>query len=265
MKLKRSSNLIVFLSDFGSDSLYPGIVSGVIHGIHPRVHIVDLTHSVPPFDVTLGAFFLYSSLPWFPEGSIFLSVVDPGVGGEREALIVVTKRYALVGPDNGIMYPAAARDGIVAAYKIFPGDYTFQTGCDTFHGRDIFAPVASHLSLGVAPEKIGERVEGMKQTDLPGQVWSGDTIEGTVLFADTFGNLVTSIESSTFRSFAGEKREFLINGLKAVAAGTFADVAGGMPALVPGSFERIEICINRGDASSKLGLHGGDRVEISRI
>ncbi len=103
MKLKRSSNLIVFLSDFGSDSLYPGIVRGVIHGIHPRVHIVDLTHSVPPFDVTLGAFFLYSSLPWFPEGSIFLSVVDPGVGGEREALIVVTKRYALVGPDNGIM------------------------------------------------------------------------------------------------------------------------------------------------------------------
>ncbi|NIO16724.1 MAG: hypothetical protein GTN70_06965 [Deltaproteobacteria bacterium] len=262
--MQRRSDLIAFLSDFGSDSPYPGIVRGVIHGIHPRVCIVDLTHSVPSFDVTLGAFFLCSSLPWFPEGSIFLSVVDPGVGGAREALIVMTRRYTLVGPDNGIMYPAAASDGIVAAYKIVPGEYTFHTGCETFHGRDIFAPVASHLSLGVAPEKLGERVEGIVQIELPGQVWSGDTIEGTVLFVDSFGNVITSIQSSTFHSFAGEKSEFLINGLRAVAAGTFSDVASGLPALVPGSFERIEICINRGDASSNLGLYRGDRVEISR-
>lgn len=264
MFMARRRALIAFMSDFGADSIYPGIAKGVIQRINPDASVVDLTHSVPPFDVLLGALFLSASVRWFPEGTLFLSVVDPGVGGKRKPLIIVTKKYVFIGPDNGLMYPAARDDGVISAYRIKRGKYTYDTGCETFHGRDVFAPVAAHVSLGVSPDMLGNETDSPVQLELPGDEIQGTKIEGRVLYTDPFGNVVTSILSSRFQSFAGGASEFIVSGMVGLLARTYEEVRGGFLGIIPGSFDRIEISLKQGNAASLLSLKRGDPIGIEK-
>lgn len=264
MNPQEKKNLIVFMSDFGGDSVYPGIVKGVIGGINPDAVVVDLTHSVPPFDILLGALYLSLALKWFPAGTLFLSVVDPGVGGVRRPIIIVTKSYVFIGPDNGLMYDAASKDGIVSTYEIERGEHTFQTRCETFHGRDLFAPVAARILLGFPPERFGKEGGQIVPLVLPGEKILKAGIEGTVLFVDPFGNIVTSIVSSSFETFAGASRNMMVNGVEGQVASTFGEIPRGLLGIVPGSFDRVEICLYRENAASFLGVARGDLVRIEK-
>lgn len=260
--MSESGGIIAFLSDFGGGSIYPALVKGVAKRINPGLSIIDLTHDVPPFNVSLGAFFLLSSCRWLPGGTVFLAVVDPGVGGDRRALIVSTERYIFVGPDNGLIYPAAKREGIVSTHVIKRGRYTLESGCDTFHGRDVFAPIAAHLSLGVPPAELGLESEMPFPLHIPEETVDEHQVTGTVLFVDPFGNVVTSVRSSAFTPFSERADSILINGKHAVPARTFSDIPEGRLGIVPGSLERVEVGAFRGSAAMILGVEVGDLIRF---
>ncbi|MCA1793725.1 MAG: SAM-dependent chlorinase/fluorinase [Desulfobacteraceae bacterium] len=155
------SSPIALLTDFGHLDTFVGVLKGVILSINPKAVIVDLCHAVAPRDIGHGAFLLDTSLGYFPKGTIFCVVVDPGVGSSRRAVLVQTRDYVMVGPDNGILWQAARRNGIQQAVHLTEIRYFLSSVSATFHGRDMFAPVAAHLSLGMEPSAFGPPVRDL--------------------------------------------------------------------------------------------------------
>ena len=200
--------VITLLTDFGLADSYVGAMKGVVLGINPQANLVDLTHDVSPQNVLQGAFLLGTAWPYFPDGTIHLAVVDPGVGTERRALLLEGHGHLFLAPDNGILsfvlpqeetgtspfqpYLARVPEGF-RAYALTDPRYWRHPVSDTFHGRDIFAPVAAHLSLGLAAEEVGEPVDSLIRLAIPVPQWQGDRLLGHVLHIDRFGNVVTSV------------------------------------------------------------------------
>lgn len=184
-------NLITLTTDFGLGE-YLAAMKGVILKINPDAKIVDIMHMIRAQDVKEGAYVLYSTAPYFPK-AIHVGVVDPGVGTERKAIIIQCERGILVGPDNGLLIPCARKLGIKSVYKITNKDYLNEPISDTFHGRDIFAPVAAYLSKGVSVEELGEPISDFKDLKLEEYEEGDGFIKGKFLFLDRFGNLMFSI------------------------------------------------------------------------
>lgn len=200
---------IVLATDFGLSDAYVGMMSGVIHGINPTAHVIDLTHGIGAQDVRHGAVVLADSYPYFPTGSIFVAVVDPGVGTDRPAILLETPHARFVAPDNGLLTlvcrayePSFADTDATAptpvphpcrAWRLTNPDYWRHPVSNTFHGRDVFAPVAAHLSLHASPDALGVPSPTITTLALPIPRPDGNTISGQVIFADAFGNLVTDI------------------------------------------------------------------------
>lgn len=264
-----SSKFITLLTDFGTQDPYVSMMKGVIFSINPEVRIVDITHHIPPGAIIAGAFLLRESFGYFPLGTIHVAVVDPGVGTERKAIAVKTKDYYFVGPDNGILWPSMELQGPFQVYALDRTDFFLPNPSSTFHGRDIFAPVAAHLSNGLPIHEIGVPFEGPLRLSIPNPQREGEWLEGEVLWVDRFGNLITNIRKehlgSTFdrRSLMVEVGDVKIVGLR----NTFGDVEKGLFLAYIGSLGYLEIGINGGNAEEALRKKGfeslGARIRVS--
>ena len=269
---------IALLSDFGSQDIYTGVMKAVIAGIAPHVTLVDLTHEIPPGDVRRAAFRLWQALPHVPKGTIFLAVVDPGVGTARRPLAIEADGFCCVGPDNGIF--TYLLSGKRARAVEISNPVGRLSASNTFHGRDIFAPAAGLLASGRGIDRLGREASDIVSISWPRLSRADDgSICGELLFPDRFGNVVTSIgallrmpdglrfepwipgsSSLTLPSAAARVR--LADGIELPLAGAFADVSPGEPLAYIGSDNLLEIGINRGNAAQVLGLSIGAEIRL---
>jgi S-adenosylmethionine hydrolase len=264
---------ICFLSDFGLGDDFVGLCKGVMHGIAPRATVIDLTHQVPGFAVEEGAEILKHATRYMPEETIYLAIVDPGVGTERRALALSTTGGALlVGPDNGLLIPAAeALGGIESAVSLTNSDYHLRPVSNTFHGRDVFSPATAYLATGVSPSKLGEVVDptSLARVKLPGVEREGpNTFSVAIIGVDRYGNarLSATAEEVGLRFGALLRVEAAENGeMPVYYAETFGHSKVGDLVLVPDSHRRLSLCVNKGHAFRALGLKAGARVRLTLL
>jgi len=188
------TKIITFLSDFGSKDGYVAQMKGVALGISDA-RIVDITHEITPHNVSEGAFALRIVAPYFPLGSVHVAVVDPGVGTERKGIVVATRKHVLIGPDNGLLMPAAHFFGDFVVYEITNKKYMSSFLSNTFHGRDVFAPVAAHITNGVSFEEIGRKINDFVDLDFGRGERKGNIVVGKIIYVDGFGNVITNISA----------------------------------------------------------------------
>jgi S-adenosylmethionine hydrolase len=259
--------LVVLLTDWGTKSYYQGVVKGVIKKIAPEVEVVDLTHEVEPFNVREAMHVLVRAYRDFPRGTVFMAVVDYGVGTERKAIAFETESgYFFVGPDNGLFTLVAEEDKILRIVELENPEYFYKpTPSFSFHGRDIFAPVSAHLAKGVDLSVFGRRLEGLVLLPYEKARKENGEIIGEVAFFDRFGNVETNIpgillkdlkffSTVTIKKSGGE--------FVATYCRTYGDVAEGELLIHTGSSGFLEIAVNQGNAREKLKLQGGERIVI---
>jgi S-adenosylmethionine hydrolase len=263
-----SGPLIALLTDFGLQDTYVGVMKGVIAGIAPQTRITDLLHTVRPQDVAHGAFALLVSAPYFPPGTIFVAVVDPGVGSSRRPIAVQAGGYLFVAPDNGLLSYVLERFPPEAAVVLEQLAFRLPYLSNTFHGRDIFAPAAAHLATGVALPAFGPPLDPNQLVRLPplAATRQGSAWAGRVLHIDHFGNLITSLDARTLgldspspavrRCWRVAVGGQTIRGLST----TFAEVAIGESVMYIGSDDFIEVGVRNGHAASAFGITVGDPV-----
>jgi len=264
------ARFITFLTDFGLSDDFVGTCHGVMKRIAPDVQIIDITHGLEPGRVLQGALLLASTLPYMPEG-VHLAVVDPGVGSSRRALVLRDAQGRLyVGPDNGLLVPAAERfGGITDAYELANPEYALESVSRTFHGRDLFSPAAAHLALGLDPAKLGPPLdpEALARLDLPEPEIGVNRIRATVLYVDRFGNVALNVMREHLESVnvvPGTQVEVEAGGERyyAVAARTFADARSGDLILYEDAYRNVALAISRGDAATLLSVRPGQELRI---
>ena len=253
--------LITLTTDFGTHDWFVGTMKGVIRGIESRATVIDLTHEIPPGDIRAAAFALAASYQFFPKGTVHVSVVDPGVGSERRGLAVRTRKYFFVGPDNGVLSWALAREKVVSVHALQNPDYFLKPVSRTFHGRDIFVPVAAHLCQGAPLTALGPALKDFARLEWPGLAKSDGGLMGEVFYIDRFGNAITNIDA---RSLANaENWEVILRGKKVCrTAGFYQAVPPGRLLAVRGSSGFLELAVNGGNAARKLRLGVGDQLLV---
>jgi len=259
--------LVSFISDFGHQDWFVGVVHGVVLEICPRARIVDLTHAIPPGLVDRAAFVIEAACPDLPAGTVNLAVVDPGVGTERRALAVRARGQLFVGPDNGILEWALS-DPNAEVRALAEARWFRQPVSRTFHGRDVFAPVAAHLACGAPLDAFGPPVSGPVRLPRPAARARDGELTGCVMFVDRFGNALTNLTAESLAAaFPGVPDEALevsigsrgIHGL----ARSYGDAPIGTLVAIIGSSGRLEIAQVGGDAATRFGLGEGDPVVVS--
>ena len=270
---------MVLTTDFGLQDPYVGVMKGVVLGINPSARIIDLTHQIRPQNIAQAAFVLGSNYRFFPPGAIHVVVVDPGVGTGRNALLLVTPRGRFLAPDNGVLSRVLsdylddpleqagemAVPVALAAYRLTNPKYWLHPVSHTFHGRDLFAPVAAHLLLGVAPDDLGEPVTRLRWLPSPSPVRSGNVIQGQVVNVDHFGNLVTNIPAAMLAGSSGVSlkiRGRVIQGLSLTFHGGPESPPDGFVALM-GSHGYLEAAVRDGSAALLLGADLGEPVAVA--
>ena len=258
------SGIITLMTDFGTSDHYVGVMKGVILNINPQAQIVDITHAIPPQDIYGAAFLIDSAHRYFPPGAIHVIVVDPGVGSERGAIVCQTETAYFVCPDNGILTHILRNEEHIHTVAVENAAYFLPQVSNTFHGRDIFAPVAAHLSRGIPIDKLGSPVARPVQLPIPKPQVTDKAIVGHIVWIDSFGNLVTDISPGILESL--EERNSVV-----ICAGSaridhlnrsYAESAVGEALAIVGSFNRLEISINQGNAAQVLDLKQGDTITI---
>jgi len=259
--------VITLLTDFGLKDSYIGAMKGVILSINPEVHIIDITHDIEPQSILDAAFVLYTTYSYFPKGTIHLAVVDPGVGTERRPIGITTQDYYFIGPDNGVFGLVLGKHRDSEVFQLINNTYFREKISQTFHGRDIFAPVAAHLSLGVTLDKIGRVIKDYKGIEIPEPLVTQGLLEGQIIYRDRFGNLVTNVSQEIFSHFVGhDSFEIEVGPFKTqTLRSAYAEVAPGEPLAIFGSTGYLEISENMGNASARLGLDVGDPIRIRKI
>jgi len=261
---------ITFLSDFGLRDDFVGTCHGVMKRIAPEVEIVDITHGIPAREIVQGALVLANTVPYMPQG-VHLAVVDPGVGGPRRALALRDgERRVYVGPDNGLLLPAAERAGITDAHEIVNPEYALAPVSRTFHGRDIFAPAAAHLARGLALEELGPPIDpaALVRLELPRAELRPNRISATVLYVDAFGNIQLNLTREHLGDadvHPGSRIELELAGQRyfAIAARTFSDARAGDLILYEDSYGNVAVAMNGGNAAEMLGARAGQDVRIN--
>ncbi|HVU14304.1 MAG TPA: SAM-dependent chlorinase/fluorinase [Phototrophicaceae bacterium] len=273
------SRLIALLTDFGTTDTYVGVMKGVMLGINPDLQFVDLTHAIEPQNIKQAAFVLLNSYRYFPKGTVFLVVVDPGVGSLRKSIAAQVDNYAFVAPDNGVLSYVLRELGEVRAVELTNPAYRLSATSRTFHGRDIFAPAAAHLASGVEFEQFGNWVD--KPITLSEPLLKAEkTISGEVLHLDHFGTLVTSIGllqwdearqltltprfgDASQVSFAADKAIVTVGNQQIGSIDrTYAEVEKGEVLALIGSSGYLEVSINGGSFAERFGAHIGDLVTV---
>jgi S-adenosylmethionine hydrolase len=260
------SPIVTFTSDFGSQDWFVGVVHGVLATVAPGTIVVDLNHAIPPGDVARGAFILEAAAGDFPAGTIHLAVVDPGVGTARRALAVRARDEIFVGPDNGLLEWALCAPG-AEVHALTESRWFRSPVSRTFHGRDVFAPVAAHLSLGVPLDEFGPRVHDPVRLPQSHPRRDGDTLAGQVVFVDRFGNALTNLTEGALReAFGGvPDRRLLValpGGRVLAMARSYGDAPVGTLVAILGSSGRLEISQVGGDATERLGLGLHDSITV---
>jgi S-adenosylmethionine hydrolase len=250
--------LIVLLTDFGASDGYPGVMKGVILGIAPATPLVDLTHEIAPQDVRAGAWVLHTAWRYFPEGSVFLCVVDPGVGSARYPIALRAGERIFVGPDNGLFSYILAEQTDARAVTLANPRYFAARPSDTFHGRDIFAPAAGWLAAGVAFEELGPMlpVEALVRLDLPHPKWQPNALLAHVIHIDHFGNILTDIQGPWLQAIFSAPEVRLTIGSQVITARarTFAEGPEGELFLYLDSSGCLAIASRNGSAQATVGL-----------
>ena len=256
--------VIGLLTDFGLQDPYVSIMKAVIMSRCSSVDFIDITHNVESFNLLSASYILYNSFKWFPKGTVFLVVVDPGVGSKRKALAVRTKRYFFVGPDNGVLYQSIIDDGVMDIRIIENKELLLRDISYTFHGRDVFAPIASWLACDGKLEAVGPRVaiDDIVKLEITGyELENTSTICAKVVHIDKFGNIAFSVKpDSTIKELLSTAKVFSINGLEGRIGKTFSDVPVGSLVMYINSFGFLEVAVNKGSAAEKLRVNIGDRV-----
>jgi S-adenosylmethionine hydrolase len=261
-----SHALITLTTDFGTKSPYVAAMKGVLLKSNPGAVLMDLTHEVPPQNVRYAGFFLAGALPYFPNPAVHLVVVDPGVGSQRAILCVDLAGCQLIGPDNGFWRPLSRR--LQAEPKVYRVDgerLQLPERSHTFHGRDRMAPVAARLSMGYAPESLGERTDDWVDLEERVPEVIGDEIHGEVVFVDGFGNLITNISSEYLQRIA---RPFVVEIAGKTLCefkNTYSDVRPGTALVLLSSFDLLEIAICQGNAELFFSAGVGACVHLRKI
>ncbi|MBD2246943.1 SAM-dependent chlorinase/fluorinase [Nostoc sp. FACHB-888] len=254
--------LLTLLSDFGDRDVYVGIMKGVIAQINLRLRVVDLTHQIPPQDIAAARFCLMNAYPYFPVGTVHVAVVDPGVGSKRRAIAVEFAQGFLVGPDNGIFSGVLSQSPAIAAVELTNLNYwrTPQPS-NTFHGRDIFAPVGASLASGVFLKQLGQEIDPASLVKLDiGECQQTTTgVVGCIQYIDNFGNLVSNIPGSYVQ---GKTWCVQTDKLSILGCETYSDVNVGEVVALVGSHGWVEIAINSGNAHSQLQLDWQETLQV---
>ncbi len=257
--------VITLLTDFGSKNGFTGVLKGVIWKIAPGTDIADITHEITPQNIMEGAIALWRAVPFFPAGTIHVAVVDPGVGTARRAIAAQIGDQYCVGPDNGIFTPlmeqAESKGQAVKIFHLDHPEFWLPEVSNTFHGRDIFAPVAAHLAAGVPIEKIGTLIHDPVRLAMPKPVNTGHGWQGQVVLIDIFGNIATNLSGDLVRDkqnvtirIGGESIQGLVQ--------SYGDRASGEIVALIDSENFLEVAVVNGNGAQKIGVAVGDQVEL---
>ncbi|BAU15455.1 hypothetical protein LEP3755_60140 [Leptolyngbya sp. NIES-3755] len=253
--------IVTLLTDFGLSDVYVGVMKGAIAQINPQIQTIDLTHEILPQDIAAARFHLMNAYPYFPEGTVHVAVVDPGVGSERRSIAVQLKSGYVVAPDNGLI-SGILKDSLGAVELNNPNYWRCQTPSATFHGRDIFAPVGAHLASGVPLQKLGTEIDlsSIVRLPIPDVIETETELRGVIQAIDHFGNLITNISGEKIRDRAWNIRvnQTLYPGKKTYADARIGEIVG-----LVGSHGWIELAMNRGNAQSFLKLKVGDEIALT--
>ncbi|MGD9972438.1 MAG: S-adenosyl-l-methionine hydroxide adenosyltransferase family protein [Desulfatirhabdiaceae bacterium] len=260
--------VITLLTDFGLHHEYVGVMKGVILSILPPVRIVDLSHGIGPQDITAAAYMIFAAYPYFPKGTVHVVVVDPGVGSHRNMIAASCGGHFFVAPDNGLLTKIVESEEFEQAVRITNTDYFLPNISRTFHGRDVFAPVAAHVASGVGLEKLGHPVQSRDLVHLLGldpDISLDGTLKGRVVTSDHFGNLITNISEIHLMNICPKHLWHLLeitvgnHGIQGMKR-CYSQVDVGMPLAVIGSRGYLEIAVNSGSAAELLQFKNGQSL-----
>jgi S-adenosylmethionine hydrolase len=260
-----TAKIVTLTTDFGAKDPYVAELKAAILKISPDAIIVDITNEIEKFNIPMGAFMLASAAPYFPDGSVHVAVVDPGVGTRRRSIVIQTPHSFFVGPDNGLLIFAAEKQGILRIHELSNPRYILAQISHTFHGRDIFAPVAAHLTRGVTLETFGPEIHDVGRPKFSKIEKKTNMLLGEVLHVDDFGNIITNIDEgiiSQLRLKAMVSIELSSKRLKLRFCKAYGEVEPHEPLALIGSHGYLEISVNQGNASNKFKTKAGDKIGV---
>jgi S-adenosyl-L-methionine hydrolase (adenosine-forming) len=264
---------IALITDFGYEDAYVGMLKGVISARAPQAQILDITHGIPAGNIRWGAYTLMTSLSFFPPETVILGVVDPGVGSSRRGLCIQTEKFVLVGPDNGLFSFALREHPPLACYSIENPACFLEPVSQTFHGRDIFAPVAAQICAGMPISNVGPLISDWQAITWPEPKQTKTEIQGEILLHDHFGNLISNLSRSQVADFCKDAVsqhqalhcEIEIGGVRLLdIQPIYAAVPPQTLLALWGSSDLLEISINQGNAQKQLGVKVGDRIYLRK-
>jgi S-adenosylmethionine hydrolase len=257
--------IITFLTDFGLKDGYISQMKGVASAI-TDARLIDISHQISRHNIREGAFILWSSVDYFPSGTVHVAIVDPGVGTDRRGLIVTTRSQILIGPDNGLLMPAAHKLGDFVVYEISNKEYMFDLISNTFHGRDIFTPVASYITKGIPFESFGSRINNYVDLNFGQDLITNKSANGNIVYIDNFGNIVTNIDGNHLIDILKYDQNILVfyfnNMIEMPFIKSYDFIKKGNILATIGSSNLFEIAINQGNAAKKLKVKLGDEIKI---
>jgi hypothetical protein len=260
-------SIITLTTDFGLKDPYVAEMKAVILNISPDAVIVDVTHDIEKFNVRMGAYVLASASPYFPKGTVHVAVVDPGVGTERRPILIQTGRAFYIGPDNGVLVLAAKNEGVKHIYEIKNRRFMMPKISNTFHGRDVFAPAAAHLTKGTQPAEYGPEIREIVTPKFAKVIRRDDAFVGEILHVDGFGNVITNFREKELKALnVRDAVTVEIKGvnLKLKLCKAYAEVEAHKPLAIIGSHDFLEISINQGNAAKTFKIEAGDKIKLYR-
>jgi S-adenosylmethionine hydrolase len=260
-----TAKIVTLTTDFGAKDPYVAEMKAAILKISPDAIIVDITNEIEKFNIPMGAFTLASAAPYFPDGSVHVAVVDPGVGTRRRSIVIQTPQGFFVGPDNGLLILAAEKQGILRIHELSNPRYMLTPISNTFHGRDIFAPAAAHLTRGVTLETLGSEIHDIVHPKFSKLEKKNNVLFGEILHVDDFGNIITNIDEGVISQLclkAMVSIELSTKRLKLRFCKAYGEVEPHEPLALIGSHGYLEISVNQGNASNEFKTKAGDKIGV---
>lgn len=252
-------SIVTFTTDFGARDWFAGALEGVVSTISPVTKVVTITHEIPAQDIRAGAFALAAAYNYFPKATIHVAIVDPGVGGARKPIAARTTNYIFIGPDNGLLSWALRRESVLEIRELKNPRLFLSNVSQTFHGRDVFAPVAAHLARGVSFAAVGPRLRKMLKLPWPDPITDSGMTRGEIIYIDRYGNCITNIPAARV---SADCTSILIGRRSIPIKKSYAAVGAGAPLCVAGSHGYLELAVNGGSAERVLSAKVGSAVRL---
>ena len=263
----RANGVITFTTDFGTRDPYAGIMKGIVLTINPEARQIDITHDIPAHDIINASFMLANVYQHFPPGTVHVTIVDPGVGGGRKNIAVLTERYFFIGPDNGLFTIVFSKEKVLEIREIKNVPFIMKKISNTFQGRDVFAPCAGYISAGRSFSDLGPVINNIQHLEYPEIFKNEKTLIGEVVSIDSFGNMITNISKQTLRTFLGKHKfeiYFAAERFNKIAS-HYAEIPVGKPLILFGSTGYLEISMNGGSASSYFMTSLGTKITVQLL